>query len=210
MLGSRWFLGSEICQVRCVGVAAIATRLFVLDCNPSFAIYTQLALVSADNVVVPFTADDSSRRGIENVVALLYGISADPKTESYARLSFAKRAREEAVDVPKLHTFVSNRVTFYEGKPSKAFEAANNAIRITTDKFHAEHRQVFAYPMEKPSQGFINVPDYHSACVVSSLTGTPLHRLTPGPKELGGERIQLNKEPLDRYRKALGQFVDRL
>ena len=29
--------------------------LFVLDCNPSFAIYTQLALVAAESVVVPFT-----------------------------------------------------------------------------------------------------------------------------------------------------------
>jgi cellulose biosynthesis protein BcsQ len=63
--------------------------LFVIDCNPSFAIYTQLALVGAHYVVVPFTADDSSRRGIENVVALLYGVSTDPKTESYARLSFS-------------------------------------------------------------------------------------------------------------------------
>jgi hypothetical protein len=99
-------------------------------------------------------------------------------------------------------------VTFYEGKPSKAFEAANNAIRTTMDKIYSDRREIYAYPREKPSEGFINVPDYHSACVVASLTGTPLHRLTPGPKELAGERIQLNKEPLERYRRALGEFVD--
>ena len=29
--------------------------LFILDCNPSFAIYTQLALAAAENLVVPFT-----------------------------------------------------------------------------------------------------------------------------------------------------------
>lgn len=184
--------------------------LFVLDCNPSFAIYTQLALVAADYVVVPFTADDSSRRGIENVVALLYGLSTDPKTESYARLSFSKRAREEGIDVPKLHTFVSNRVTFYEGKPSKAFEAASKSIRATMDGLHREHREIYANPKQTPSEGFINVPDYHSACVVASLKGTPLHRLTPGPKALVGERIQLNKDPLDRYRKTLEEFVSRL
>src|SRR5215472_5028974 len=31
----------------------------LIDCNPSFAIYTQLALVASNRLVVPFTADDS-------------------------------------------------------------------------------------------------------------------------------------------------------
>jgi cellulose biosynthesis protein BcsQ len=83
--------------------------MFIIDCNPSFAIYTQLALVAAKYVVVPFTADDSSRRAIENVVALLYGIG-DPHTASYARISFSRRAKEDRLVLPTLHTFVSNRV----------------------------------------------------------------------------------------------------
>ena len=53
--------------------------LFILDCNPSFAIYTQLSLTAAENVIVPFTPDDSSRRAVENVVALLYGHGMDDK-----------------------------------------------------------------------------------------------------------------------------------
>ena len=106
--------------------------LFILDCNPSFAIYTQLALVASDYVVVPFTADDSSRRAIENVVALLYGVADDPLTASqYARISFAKRALEEGLTSPKLHTFISNRVTLYEGRPSKAFEVSSQRIKKT-------------------------------------------------------------------------------
>lgn len=184
--------------------------VFVVDCNPSFAVYTQLALVSADYVVVPFTADDSSRRGIENVVALLYGVSADPKTESYARLSFSKRAREEGVDLPKLHTFVNNRVTFYEGEPSKAFKAASKAIKQTMSWIHRKRRDIYAFPQQEPSESFIDVPDYHSACIIASMTGTPLHQLTPGPKNLAGERIQLNQGPLERYRTALEKFVARL
>ena len=81
--------------------------LFVLDCNPSFAIYTQLALVAAENVVVPFTADDSSRRAVENRLGHDMG---DPMIETYARISFAE------LSIPKLHTFVSNRITRYSGK----------------------------------------------------------------------------------------------
>ena len=183
--------------------------IFILDCNPSFAIYTQLALIASDFVVVPFTADDSSRRGIENVVALLYGIG-DPHTATYARLSFNKRSKEDGVDLPRLHTFVSNRVTLYEGEPSKAFKAISKTIKATLDNIHKNHRNIFARPSVTPSSTFIDVPDYHSACIVASFFGMPLHLITPGPKELAGERVQLNKDPLTRYKLALGKFVDSL
>lgn len=183
--------------------------MFVLDCNPSFAIYTQLGLVAAENVVVPFTADDSSRRGIENVIALLYGVG-DKHTEAYAKISFAAKAIAEGVAQPKLHTFVSNRVTLYDGKPSKAFRVVNERVQATVDRIHEKHRNFYAIPKEKPSTGFVEVPDYHSASVYSSTTGTPLHRLTAGPKVLDGERVQLNVEPLARYTQALKAFVDRL
>ena len=156
---------------------------------------------------MPFTADDSSRRAIENVVALLYGLS-DPHTAAYARISFAKRAKEDGVPVPKLHTFVSNRVTLYEGKASKAFEAVNKTIKQTMDDIYRNHRHIFANPKESPSNTFIEIPDYHSACVVAATTGTPLHKLKPGPKKIAGERVQLNPEPLKRYGDALEQFVN--
>jgi cellulose biosynthesis protein BcsQ len=196
-------------------VAALRKRsgrrdaMFIVDCNPSFAIYTQLALAAASYVVVPFTADDSSRRAIENVVALLYGVG-DPQTAAYARISFAQRAKTEGLDIPTLHTFVSNRVTTYEGEPSKAFAAASKRIKGTLDDLYDKHRVIFAHPKNKPSKGFVNVPDYHSASIVTSMTGTPLHKLTAGPKQVAGERIQINPLPLKRYRGALSDFVDRL
>lgn len=183
--------------------------IFVIDCNPSFAIYTQLALVAADYLVIPFTADDSSRRAIENVVALLYGFG-DAHTATYARISFAKRAKEEDLNTPKLHTFVSNRVTLYEGKASKAFQAMSKAIKITMDQLHSKHRHVFANPKLPPSGSFIFVPDYHSACIVAASTGTPVHKLKAGPHLIQEERVQINAGPLEKYREALKEFVDSL
>ena len=182
---------------------------FMIDCNPSFAIYTQLALVAAEGVVVPFTADDSSRRGIENVIALLYGVG-DQHVSTYARISFSNRAKVEGVSVPRLHTFVSNRVTLYEGKASKAFAAATKTIKVTMDRIHKKHRGFFATPQKLPSKSFLEIPDYHSACIVASMTGTPLHKLRAGPWELADERVQINPAPLKRYRDALSTFVDAL
>src|SRR3546814_13815173 len=45
-----------------------------MDCNPSFSLYTQIALSSCNRIVLPVMADDSSRRAIQNVFSLLYGL----------------------------------------------------------------------------------------------------------------------------------------
>lgn len=185
--------------------------LFILDCNPSFAIYTQLALAASENLVVPFTPDDSSRRAVENVVALLYGHGiGDPKLETYAKINFANRAKEEGLDVPKLHTFISNRLTLYRGTASKAFEAVSGSIKETVNRLHKKHRQIYATPKQLPSERFIEVPDYHSACVVMTIKGIPLHSLQAGPNRIGDKQVQLNSEPLEKYRKALTEFVSYL
>jgi cellulose biosynthesis protein BcsQ len=182
--------------------------IFMIDCNPSFAIYTQLALVAAEHVVVPFTADERSRRAIENVVALLYGYGTrkrDAKIRIYAPLNFSKSAKAQGVNIPKLHTFVGHRATRYMEKASR--EAVSTTIKETMDQLHKRHRQIYANPKELPSQHFIEIPDYHSACVVATTTGTPLYKLKPGPRDFLGTRVQLNKEPLEQYRDALAKFV---
>ncbi|MCP4120654.1 MAG: ParA family protein, partial [Bacteroidetes bacterium] len=180
--------------------------VFTIDCNPSYAIYTQLAIVAADYLIVPFTADDSSRRAFENLIALVFGI-ADRKILPYAKISFAKRAKKEGVSIPKLHTFINNRVAAYEGKPGKAFMAVSKTIKTSIDDIYKTNRNIFSNHLHVPSKNFFDIPDYHSACVVSSYTGTPLHKMKAGPKLIEGERIQLNKDPLDKYRKALTAFV---
>lgn len=181
--------------------------VFFIDCNPSFAIYTQLAIAASDNIVIPFTADESSRRGIENIIALLYG-QGDEYIASFARLSFYKRAKEEGIALPKLHTFISNRVTLFDGEPSKAFQAANKAIKLTIQNLAKKHRTIFAYPKVAVDDRFVDFPDYHGVSIVVSLTGTPIHKLRAGPKLINGERIQVNVGPLSGYKDALGKLVE--
>ena len=184
---------------------------FIIDCNPSFAIYTQLALAAVENLIVPFTSDDSSRRALENVVALLYGHGIeDDKIENYAKINFADRAKADDLSIPKLHTFISNRVTLYEGTASTAFEVVSESIKTTVNTLYDNYPEIYAVPNELPSNRFIEVPDYHSACVVMTVKGIPLDRLQPGPNRIGGRRVQLNPEPLERYRLALTRFVDHL
>ena len=181
--------------------------IFFIDCSPTFAIYTQLALVAAENLVVPFIADYTSRLAIENVLAILYAIT-DPHTAPYARIAFAKRAKEEGLPVPKLHTFAIQHLTLYEGRASKASEAVNQTIMQMMDDIHKKHRHIFANSKDKPSNTFIEIPDLASASVLAATTGTPLHKLTPAAKNIAGEQVQLNAESLQRYRDALEKFVN--
>jgi chromosome partitioning protein len=179
-----------------------------VDCNPSFSIYTQVALCSADNLIIPFTADDSSRRGIENVFALLYGI-ASTELQGYARLSFSNRAIEEKIDLPRLHTFVSNRATMYKGKPSSAFQAKSAPIRkvvkeaLSTSKKHfASHKSI--------KDLFAEMPDYHSVAVVASTEGCPLSKLKAGNHKIDEEVVQVNKISITTYTEAIAKLLPRL
>lgn len=185
--------------------------VIMMDCNPSFAIYTQLAITASDYLIVPFTPDESSHRAIKNVMALLYGIDLDdPKINSYARINYHKRAIEEGLKLPKLHSFISNRVTMYEGKESKAFKGISKVIKETVDSYYKHYRSNFSKRSSAPSKDFLFIPDYHSACVYSATMGIPLHAIKAGPKDFRGERIQINMTPLTNYRRALGNFVSRL
>jgi chromosome partitioning protein len=57
-----------------------------IDCNPSFGVYTELAMAAADRLIIPFSADGSSRRAVRSVLALLYGISRTPGRAQYLLL----------------------------------------------------------------------------------------------------------------------------
>lgn len=160
--------------------------IFFIDCNPSFSIYTQQALIAAESLIVPFTPDESSRRGVENVAALLYGVTNSSAGATYARLSFAGKADEHGVRLPKLRHFVNNRVTFYEGKPSKAFAAASKGIKDTVDAFFVKRKSLFQIKDKSPSTYFIDIPDNHSANIVCALNGTPLSKLKAGPHVIRG------------------------
>lgn len=189
--------------------ASVASDVVTLiDCNPSFSIYTQIALCGAESVIVPFTADDSSRRGIENVFALLYGISSS-ELEGYARLSFSKKAAGEGVTVPKLHTFVSNRATMYKGKPSSAFEAKSAPIKELVQAAAKSHKRHFEGHRANADL-FVEMPDYHSVAVVSSSEGCPLSSLKSGHHEIDGDTVQVNQTSILRYTKAIKKLVDRL
>ena len=77
------------------------------DLNPSFSIYTQIALAATSKLLLPVMADDSSRRAIQNAFSLIYGLKLP--SEIYTKYAFAQKLKDEGRQLPKVHMILKNR-----------------------------------------------------------------------------------------------------
>ncbi len=91
-----------------------------IDTNPSFSIYTELAVCAVDRLITPVNADDSSRVATNAMFILLHGQT--PPHPVYGSWTFAARAHQEGIAVPQIHLIVGNRLTQYGG-PAAAYGA---------------------------------------------------------------------------------------
>jgi cellulose biosynthesis protein BcsQ len=178
--------------------------VFFIDCNPSFSAYTELAIIAADRLIVPCTADGSSARAISNIGQLIYGINVPA---AYASVAFSKRANAHKLPLPRVHSVPLNRSTQYEQKASKAFSAMYDEIKSRVQKLFAAEPTAFS---TKPVDMFLDLPDAHSVSVVTSHLGLPLHKIKLGKYEIHTKDTQVPKDSLDRYKKAFNSLVSGL
>src|SRR5258708_17434042 len=87
-----------------------------MDCNPSFSLYTQIALATTDRIVLPVMAEDSSRRAIQNAFSLIFGLKLP--SEIYASYAFATKLGDAKRSLPRVHLIAKNRITQYMGSAS--------------------------------------------------------------------------------------------
>jgi len=187
-------------------VAAISTQLpnavFFIDCNPSFSAYTELALLAADRLVIPCTADGSSARAIDNVGQLLYGFKVPP---SYSSVNFASKARANSMSLPSIHLVPLNRSTQYDKRASKAFNAMYNEIQKRVTELRGSLPQYFS--LGNGHSPFLDIPDAHAVSVVASHKGLPLSGIKTTKYKIHDKETQVNPEPLQRYKAASDNLV---
>uniref|UniRef100_UPI00111A1B77 AAA family ATPase n=1 Tax=Salmonella enterica TaxID=28901 RepID=UPI00111A1B77 len=118
-------------------------KTFFIDCNPSFASYTELGVVAANRIIIPCTADAASIRGIKNLVKLIYGVSIDKSEQDEMFLDFNKEAIQNLIELPKLHLFVQNRSRTNESDAAKAFKSHAEEIKRITDDLLKTHPHLF-------------------------------------------------------------------
>jgi len=184
----------------CVSMLGDESNVTVfIDCNPSFAAYTELAMIAAERLIIPCSSDGSSARAIDNVGSLLYGLNVN---SSYGEVEFKAKADKFKMALPRIHSVLLNRSTQYNKKASKAFGAMFQEIQKRTRRLQKADPSRFV----TGKINFQEVPDNHSVAIVCSHNGRPLYAISPGHYKVHDTNPQVNDEPLDRYKEA----VDRL
>lgn len=199
-----WLLNLVIACSKKLGLEN--TQVFI-DCNPSFSAYTELAMLASERLIVPCTCDGASARAIDNVASLLYGHNSRKQD-----INFARRAEKDGLSLPLIHTVILNRSTLYNKDASKAFSAIYTAIKERVERFELSTASRFtsADLLDSTEGRFTLMPDSHSVAIVCSHKGLPLQKVTPGRYEVYDTTPQVNPEPLERYKKAVANIMQRL
>ena len=191
-----------------------------IDCNPSFSVYTQMALVSSDNIVIPVMADYSSLEGIKGIMMLLYGKYPSAAASNYANkvLTFNKQIKNFNLPLPKIFELPFNNFTANMGV-ANAYASIKNEISDFAWQQYQADPTVFAALATTPANNkqwenifMSNVKDFHTAGKVSASLGIPLHLLPKHTVYTMPDGTQINV-PKGNYKESLDHleaFVDKL
>ncbi|MBV6851482.1 ParA family protein [Xanthomonas euvesicatoria] len=191
-----------------------------IDCNPSFSIYTQMALVSADYLIIPVMADFSSLEGIKGILMLLYGKYPSAATLNYANkvVTFNRQINQFGLDLPKIYEVVFNNYTVNSGVATAYDSVRQELIKYSYDQYVADPNVFASCATSVTSQSvwedfyISNVKDFHTSGKVSASLGIPVHRLPektdyPMPN---GDSVNLPKKNYELALSNLEDFVGKI
>lgn len=182
-----------------------------IDTNPSFSIYTELAISAAERLITPVNADDSSRVATNAMFILLHG--QVPPHPIYGSWTYAAQATKHGMDVPKIHVVVGNRLTQYQGAAS-AFKALSDATTDTLFAAFQKHPSYFTSRTAKVKtrdtfreQYSVALRDFNTAGVVSAHWGRPLSMMEQGYYEVHGTDVKVNADKVTDCTDALDELL---
>lgn len=185
-----------------------------VDTNPSFSIYTEIAISAVDRLVVPVNADDASRVATNAMFTLIYG--AQPPHPIYGQYTYANKASQNGLNKPIVHLVVGNRLTQYEG-PAAAFGAISDATADTLFAAYQANPARFSPVAEEVAsvdefrtQFSVPLRDFNTAGVVSAHRGIPLSRLRDGEYAVYGTQVRVSRARLNECLNAVNAVVARL
>lgn len=188
-----------------------------IDCNPSFSIYTEMALSSADRLIIPFSADGSSKRAVKAVLSLVYGRK---RHESNMQSDFYLESMRYRMALPRVYMYIGNRLTQTKNSSASAFKSVVNEIGDEIFEVWKTSPQVFyihnngsSTPHSRKSFKTMfqyEVNDANTASVVSSSLGIPIAVLTAGQKNIAGKSVTVNQSQLDKQAPNIAQLVENI
>jgi cellulose biosynthesis protein BcsQ len=176
-----------------------------VDANPSFSIYTQIAISASDFLILPVMADDSSRRAIQNAFSLIYGLKLP--SDIYLRYAFATKLRDAGRSLPKVHLIAKNRITQYMGSAS-AYAAVLKSIDADVKSLVDSNPEMFTFTNVKT--GMVEVRDFQTTGVVAFAKGLPFFELSAGKQSISGHRVGVKADYLTNCIDSINGLVSKL
>ena len=188
---------------------------FFIDTNPSFSIYTQIAILSGQKLLVPINADDSSIYAISGLFNLIWGTEKNHPV--YGKYTFATKVNEHSMERPKIALLLGNRFTQKIGA-AKAFKAlSDQAVKKMFEEYKKNKSRFvdgekYDYSQDQFEKAYnCELRDFNSAGVVAANQGLPLSKmLNEGHYQVYGKDIQVAQVQRDECYKVIKKLVERL
>lgn len=158
-----------------------------IDANPAFSMYTQIAIATAKELILPVMADDSSRRAIQNAFSLIYGLKLP--SEVYAEYAFATKLKNANRDLPLVRAIAKNRLTQYMG-PASAYAGVLKSIETDVATLFNTHSAYFS----PGGPRYVDIRDFQTTGVVAFAKGCPFFSLQSGRINILGQRVRVNEQ----------------
>ena len=170
-------------------------QVFFIDCNPSFANYTEMAVLASNRVIIPCTADAASIRGIFNSFKLIYGISLSDKDklEEDVFLGFNSHAKDNALPLPLIHSFVLNRSRTNLKDAASAFKSHADEISKLANSIQVSHPNIF---LGGDYGHVFNVKDGNTLASIIHHEGQPLSVLQQKKYLIYGQETQADNSQI--------------
>ncbi|MCL2611230.1 MAG: AAA family ATPase [Defluviitaleaceae bacterium] len=168
--------------------------VFFIDCNPSFSNYTELAILSANYLIVPCTSDPASLHGIKNVSRILYKKEVD----NGIYIQFKERAEQEGFKLPEFYAYINNKNRTKNKKSAIAFKAASEDI----NNYVTSHFDTSIKAFE--------VKDCNTLAVIMDYNGIKPSDLTASSYKTYSRRTQASESQIKPFREKLEKIINML
>ena len=187
---------------------------YFIDTNPSFSVYTQIAILSGRHLLDPINADDSSIFAITGLFNLIWG--AEKLHPVYGNYTFSAKVHQFEIERPKIALLLGNRFTQKKGA-AHAFKALSSEAVLKMYDEYCKNPERFI-PMDSvinnqkdfESVFSVELRDFNSAGVVAANQGIPLSKMDKHDYHVYGEKIQVSKTQRELCKSAIQDLVSRL
>ena len=182
-----------------------------------------MALVAAQKLIIPISADDFSREAFKAILDMVYGIAEEVPDawQVYRGSMFSWKAQQLKVRIPLIHLMINNRTTSYNLRSASAFrEMGQQCIKALYDAYlknpniFVPAKPVLFSPTPMLFNSFVpqcseDLQDFHTASILSLHHGCLLEDLKP-KVPLFSTQVPVNQHKLKSCRDNLKRLVERL